>query len=140
MFPDLLAKGMKVKVGDMVVVVATNKDGSVNGKQFKVAGILESVTGPGGRDGYIHIDDAVEVLRMEEPEISEFAIRLKDFDETSRVSQQTGMACLRKELNKEGKPIFEVHTWEKLSPFLQHRAHDRRDDLFHQAHAHRHCA
>ena len=36
-----------------------------------VRGILESATGPGGRDGYIHIKDAVEILRMEEPEISE---------------------------------------------------------------------
>src|SRR4030042_874809 len=49
--PELLARGMKVNVGDMVVVIATNKDGSVNGKQLKVGGILESETGPGGRAG-----------------------------------------------------------------------------------------
>ena len=30
--PELLAKGMKVKVGDTIVIIATNKDGSVNGK------------------------------------------------------------------------------------------------------------
>ncbi len=59
LLPALLARGMNVKVGDPVVVVATNQDGSVNGKQFIVAGILEGVTGPGGRDGYIHLDDAV---------------------------------------------------------------------------------
>ena len=41
------ARGMKVNVGDTVVIIATNKDGSVNGKQFRVAGVLESVTGPG---------------------------------------------------------------------------------------------
>ena len=52
---------MKVNVGDTVVIVATNKDGSVNGKQFRVSGVLESVSGPGGRDGYIHIEDAMEV-------------------------------------------------------------------------------
>jgi len=40
--PELLAKGMKVKVGDTVVIIATNRDGSVNGKQFQVGGILES--------------------------------------------------------------------------------------------------
>ena len=114
--PELLAKGMKVKVGDMVVIVATNKDGSVNGKQFKVGGILQSVSGPGGRDGYIHIDDAVEVLRMEEPEVSEFAIRLKKFDGLHSFAAALE-ARLAKELNKEGKPIFEVHTWEQLSPF-----------------------
>jgi len=116
LIPELLAKGMKVKVGDVVVIVATNKDGSVNGKQFKVGGILQSVTGPGGRDGYIHFDDAVEVLRMEEPEVSEFAIRLKKFDGLHSFTSELETR-LAQELNKEGKPIFEVHTWEQLSPF-----------------------
>jgi len=116
LIPELLAKGMKVKVGDVVVIVATNKDGSVNGKQFKVGGILQSVTGPGGRDGYIHFDDAVEVLRMEGPEVSEFAIRLKKFDGLHGFTAALE-ARLAQELNKEGKPIFEVHTWEQLSPF-----------------------
>ena len=114
--PELLAKGMKVKVGDTVVIIATNRDGSVNGKQFQVGGILESVTGPGGRDGYIHIDDAAEVLRMDTPEISEIAIRLKNFDELQSVFG--GLKDkLGSELNKQGKPAFEVHTWQKLSPF-----------------------
>ena len=114
--PELLAKGMKVKVGDTVVVIATNRDGSVNGKQFRVGGILESATGPGGRDGYIHIDDAAEILRMDTMEISEIAIRLRDFDELHRVFDSL-KDKLSNELNKQGGPAFEVHTWEKLSPF-----------------------
>jgi putative ABC transport system permease protein len=61
--PELLARGFGTKVGDAVVLVAPNKDGSVNGKTFVVGGILESATGPGGRDGYIHINDAMDVLR-----------------------------------------------------------------------------
>jgi len=65
LIPELLARGMKIRIGDMVVIIATNKDGSVNGKQLKVGGILESATGPGGRDGYIHIEDAMDILRME---------------------------------------------------------------------------
>jgi len=116
LIPDLLAKGMKVKVGDMVVVIATNKDGSVNGKQLKVGGVLDSATGPGGRDGYVHIDDAAEILRMEEPEMSEIAIRLKDFSRMKEVYQKL-QATLGQEMNKQGKSIFEVHTWEQLSPF-----------------------
>jgi putative ABC transport system permease protein len=114
--PELLAKGMKVNVGDTVVVVATNIDGSVNGRQFRVGGILQSAHGPGGRDGYIHIDDAVELLRMEEMEISEVAIRLKDFSKLHSFHVKLA-GLLSNELNKMGKPIFEVHTWEKLSPF-----------------------
>jgi putative ABC transport system permease protein len=117
MIPVLLAKGLKVKVGDAVVVVATNVDGSVNGKQFVVSGILESATGPGGRDGYIHIEDAAEVLRMPEAEISEVAIRLKDFSRLpAAVSHLEGQ--LSEEVNKEGRSIFEVHSWEQLSPFF----------------------
>ncbi|MHB8791630.1 MAG: ABC transporter permease [Desulfobulbaceae bacterium] len=115
--PELLAKGMKVKVGDTVVIVATNQDGSVNGKQLIVAGILESVTGPGGRDGYLHIEDAAEILRLEGKEISEFAVRLKDFDRLAPVSDRLA-GLLAQELNQQDKPIFELHTWEKLSPFF----------------------
>jgi len=116
LIPDLLARGMKVKVGDTIVVLATNKDGSVNGKQLRVSGVLESVTGPGGRDGYLHIEDAMEILRMEEMEVSEVAIRLKDFSRLHAFTEKID-ALLSGELNKQGKPVFEVHNWEKLSPF-----------------------
>jgi putative ABC transport system permease protein len=114
--PELLAKGMKVKVGDPVVVIATNKDGSVNGKQFRVGGILEGVTGPGGRDGYVHIEDAADLLRMEEPEISEIAVRVKDFSRLRVVFTEIE-GRLGQEKNPTGQPAFEVHTWETLSPF-----------------------
>jgi len=115
--PELIAKGMKVKVGDMVVVIATNKDGSVNGKQFKIGGIVESATGPGGRDGYMHIKDAMDVLRMEKMAVSEIALRLSDFSALHDVHDKI-KGSLSNELNKAGKPVFEVHTWEKLSPFF----------------------
>jgi putative ABC transport system permease protein len=107
---------MKVKVGDPIVIIATNKDGSVNGKQFVVGGILEGVTGPGGRDGYVHIEDAADLLRMEEMEISEIAVRLKDFGRLQSVFKDIeGRLSLEK--NQAGQPAFEVHTWERLSPF-----------------------
>jgi putative ABC transport system permease protein len=115
--PELIANGMKVKVGDMIVIVATNRDGSVNGKQFKVGGIVEGATGPGGRDGYVHIEDALELLRMKDMEVSEIAIRLTDFNDLENVYAKLNN-ILSKELNKQGKPAFEVHTWEKLSPFF----------------------
>ncbi len=116
LIPELIAKGMKVKVGDSVVLVANNKDGSVNGKTFLVSGVLEGISGPGGRDGVIHLDDAKELLRIDGVEISEIAVRLKNMDDLPRV-----FSNLKGELasftNKEGKPVFEVHTWEDLSPF-----------------------
>ena len=111
--PELLAQGLGVKVGDTVVVVATNRDGSVNGKTFVIGGILSSATGPGGRDGYIHIDDARDLLRMTEPEVSEIAIRIKNLSDLQRVSG----ALQSKLIATEGLKDIEIHTWEKLSPF-----------------------
>jgi putative ABC transport system permease protein len=112
--PELLARGMGIKVGDTVVVVATNKDGSINGKTLLVSGILESATGPGGRDGYIHFEDAMEILRIQGQEATEVAIGLRDFGQIERVA-----VALRGRLEGggSGRPPFEVHTWAQLSPF-----------------------
>lgn len=115
--PELLAKGMNVGVGDTAVVVATNEDGSVNGYQFTVGGILRSVTGPGGRDGYIHIEDGRQILRLEEAEISEIAIRLKKISSLESVGTRLE-ETLGKELNAQGNPAFEIHSWKKLTPFF----------------------
>jgi putative ABC transport system permease protein len=116
LIPDLIAKGMKVKVGDAVVLVATNRDGSVNGKNFTIRGVLEPVTGPGGRDGYLHTDDARELLRMDEAEAMEITIRLHDLDALERVEASLA-ARLEKLTNNEGKPVLELHSWKALSPF-----------------------
>ena len=116
LLPELIAKGMQVKVGDSIVLVANNKDGSVNGQSFVVRGVLEGIAGPGGRDGIMHLEDARELLRIEEMEVSEIAIRLKNIDRMpevySRLKNELGSLT-----NKEGKPVFEIHTWQKLSPF-----------------------
>ena len=114
--PEILAKGMKLKVGDTIVLVATNLDGSVNGKTFVIRAALESATGPGGRDGYIHIEDARELLRMSQPEVSEIAMRLKDPAQVDRVSANLE-AALSDMKNKEGRSAVELHSWERLSPF-----------------------
>ena len=114
--PETLAKGMKIKIGAQIVLVATNKDGSVNGVPLVVSGIIGAMTGPGGRDGYLHIEDAYQLLRIKKGEVNEVAIRLKSFDALT-----PAFSKLNKQLsefkNKNEKPIFEIHTWEKLSPF-----------------------
>jgi putative ABC transport system permease protein len=117
LIPELIAKGMKVAIGDSIVLVATNKDGSVNGQPFTVRGILEGISGPGGRDGYVGLEDARSLLRMEEQEISEIAIRLTNPDLMKVVFGQLERA-LGEFKNKKDKPVFEIHTWEKISPFF----------------------
>jgi putative ABC transport system permease protein len=115
--PELIAKGMKVTIGDSIVLVATNKDGSVNALPFVVRGILEGISGPGGRDGVIHINDAKNLLRIDDNGVSEIAIRLKNIQ-----TMESDFAGLKQNLgslkNKMDKPVFEIHTWEKLSPFF----------------------
>lgn len=114
--PKLLAQGFGAKVGDTVVVVATNKDGSVNGKTLLVSGILESATGPGGRDGYINFDDAREILRISGKEASEIAVRVKSLVRVEEVAQSIrGGLGLGAKKQKGGG--LEVHTWSELSPF-----------------------
>jgi putative ABC transport system permease protein len=107
---------MKIAVGDSVVLVATNQDGAVNGQGFTVKGILEGISGPGGRDGYIHIDDARSLLRLSDEALSEFAVRLKR-PEALPAAMASLNATLGNELNKQGKAAFEIHDWRKLSPF-----------------------
>lgn len=116
LIPELLAKGMKVQVGDTVVLVATNVDGSVNGRNFVVQGVLEAVTGPGGRDGYLHMDDARELLRLNQPEVNEIAIRLNDLDRVNAAKAQL-MAALSGLRTPQGQPALDVHTWDQLTPF-----------------------
>ena len=114
--PEKLAKGIKIKEGSAVVMVANNREGSVNGLNFIVAGIIEDVLGPQGKEGYMHIDDAQALLRMQEPEVTEVAIRLKNFDKLDTVFADL-KSVLAQYKNPKGVPVFEIHTWEKLSPF-----------------------
>jgi putative ABC transport system permease protein len=116
LIPEIMARGMKIKPGDTVVLVATNLDGSVNGKSFTVQGVLGDVTGPGGRDGYIHMDDARALLRMTEPEVSEVAVRLKSLGQLPRAKTELA-AALSDMKNPQGQPVLDVHGWDQLSPF-----------------------
>ncbi len=109
--PENLMKGLSLKVGDEIVLVATNKDGSVNGISLRIGAVIESVLGPAGKDGYIHIDDAKMLLRMDEMEIVEIAVHLKNFDQLKNV-----FSAFKKEVVAP-KSDIEVHTWEQLSPF-----------------------
>jgi putative ABC transport system permease protein len=116
LIPDLLANGMHVKIGDTVVLVATNKDGSVNGLTFVVRGILSGLSGPGGRDSYIHIDDARHLLRMSGAETNEIVVRIKQLGEVSLVVANL-KAAFAGDRAPDGTPLFEVHSWDQLTPF-----------------------
>jgi putative ABC transport system permease protein len=115
LIPELLAKGMGVKKGDTSVLVVNNQQGSVNGLNLKVVGIVAPISGPGGRDGYFHIEDAKKILRITEPEVSEIVVRIKDVSKLKEAMKS--MQSLSTIKNQKGKPVFEIHAWTKLSPF-----------------------
>lgn len=110
--PELIAKGMKIKKGDSIVLVATNEKGSMSAKTLKVVGIAGVISGPGGKDGYIHIKDAQSLLRTK-GEINEIVIRTQKFDAIEKVVQK-----LNAFIKQTEKPKLKIHTWKKLSPFV----------------------
>jgi putative ABC transport system permease protein len=112
LIPDLLASGLHLKPGDPVVILATNRDGSVNAARLTIGGVVEGISGPGGRDGYMHIDDAQNLLRLEALEVSEVAVRLRDFGRLENAARQ-----IRGALEGARQQTWEVHTWDALSPF-----------------------
>jgi len=114
--PENLAMGLKLKAGDEVVLVANNKDGSVNGLSLRVANTIEGLLGPSGRDGFVHINDAKTLLRINGNEINEVAIRLKNPDNLNGMNKLLAEE-LSQFVNKQNKPVFEIHTWADLSPF-----------------------
>jgi len=116
LIPDLLANGMHVKIGDSVVLIATNKDGSVNGQTFTVRGILSGLSGPGGRDSYIDINDARHILRMSGAETNEIVVRLKQLNDVTQAVASL-KAALVQDRAPDGMPLFEVHSWDQLTPF-----------------------
>ncbi|PKM97288.1 MAG: ABC transporter substrate-binding protein [Elusimicrobia bacterium HGW-Elusimicrobia-3] len=130
--PQNIASGLGFKLGDEVVLVANNKDGSVNGLSFRLSGISENIMGPQGKDGYIHLEDARTLLRIEGEEVTEVAVKLKDFDRltgaTSSIKKELAdlagagqkpgaEAASGAQPGRGAKAGLEVHTWEELSPF-----------------------
>lgn len=116
LLPSLVARGLSMGVGSEAVIIATNVDGSVNGTSLIVSGIVETTVGPSGKYGYIHLDDARTLLRMESAQVSEIAVRLKNIDRLATVMQKLkiGLGAIKDE---KGLPKYEIHPWKALSPF-----------------------
>jgi ABC-type lipoprotein release transport system permease subunit len=119
--PELIAKGMNVSVGDTVVLVATNKKGSVNGMTFLVQGILESISGPGGRDGYIHIDDARNLLRIEEEEVEAEVLARHGYITLAPEATEADVLKRRDSLKAEppSQPVDSLETSDPLKATAQ---------------------
>jgi len=92
-------------MNDLVVFVTTNKDGSVNALNLKVQGLMEGVPGPQGRNGYIHINDALTLHRTQN--ITEVAVRTSDIGDATAIKNALSPLM----------PDHDVNTWNELTPF-----------------------
>jgi len=132
--PQNIAAGLSLEIGGDAVLVATNVDGSVNGLNLRISGISENILGPQGKDGYMHIDDARSLLRIENGGITEIALKLRDFGTLARTYSElkadlsqfknpdlaNSLSDSDSSPNKQaqaGGSILEIHTWQELSPF-----------------------
>lgn len=112
---EIIAKSMELKKGDEIVLIGTNAAGSVNGITLKIAGIIELAIGPEGKSGYMHLEDAKELLRMEE--VLEIALRVDKLENIEIVNEQLESLIENSFVNKDGKVTLEVHPWTKLTNF-----------------------
>lgn len=118
--PNIFAGALSIEIGDEIVMVCTNRHGSMNGTTLLVTDIVESYSGRMLNNAYIHIDDALFLMRMEEPEIAEVAVRLNSIDKISQTKQELAKALNvynQKQIANGGEPTYEIHTWNQLSPF-----------------------
>jgi putative ABC transport system permease protein len=98
-----LAVAMNIRLGDSIVIVATNKNGSVNALNLKVEGFLDSPQ----RIVFMHLNNVNTLLRTDT--ITEIVLRMKNFD---------NLAVNKKEIsNLLNNTSLDVSLWSDISPF-----------------------
>ena len=94
LIPALLAQGLKVKVGDTVVLVATKLQGSTNPKTFVGLGVLEGASGPTKGDGHITLGGPRSLLRITRPQANDIESRLNSPQRTrTKNAQRNSHLC-----------------------------------------------
>jgi ABC-type lipoprotein release transport system permease subunit len=102
-----LAKTLKAKVGDELVIVSQAADGSIANDLYQIVGLVSSGDGLADRTSvYLHLTDAQELLVLENRvhEIAVVAEELNDLDETAATIRQTIQ-----------RPALEVATWKEFA-------------------------
>lgn len=103
---DALAKAFSAKRDAEAVMLAPDRDGSLNGELAKVGGEMRAIMPGEMKIAVVPLSLAQRLLRME-GRITELAIGVNDLDDVSRIA-----ADLRAALG----PDFEVHAWDDLAP------------------------
>ncbi len=106
----LIGKGMarilKAKVGDEIVIVSQGADGSIANDSYKIVGLVDSGDEMADRMSfYLHIDDAQELLVLGE-RIHEIAITVHDLDDVPAATSEVDIALNNTKLKAEPWQVF----------------------------------
>lgn len=103
---DSLAAAFGAKAGTRVILLAPDRDGSLNGELTQVGGAMRAVLPGEMKVAVVPLSLAQKLLRME-GRVTEVAVAVDELSQLERVA-----ADLRATLG----PGFEVHGWSELAP------------------------
>nr|CCA65709.1 predicted ABC-type transport system [Stigmatella aurantiaca Sg a15] len=89
-------------------LLASDRDGVLNGEGVKLSGTLVSATPGDRRLGYLPLATAQRLLRME-GRVTEYALALNRLEDAPKVRD-----ALKAQLGDE----YEVHTWDEVQPYV----------------------
>ena len=114
MLSDTFAEELESKVGDTLVVLATNRDGYLSDAILVISGIFQT----NGLAqfltpiGYLHYEKGKSLMGLEENETMELLVNFENFDEAQEKEEflQSSITALNDELD--------MATWDESSPLL----------------------
>ncbi|MCK4460650.1 MAG: ABC transporter permease, partial [candidate division Zixibacteria bacterium] len=102
-----LAKTLRAKVGDEVVIVSQAADGSIANDLYQIVGLVSSGDGLADRTSlYLHLAEAQELLVLEN-RVHEIAVVVEDLDDLDEVA-----AAIRRTIQR---PEVEIATWHEFA-------------------------
>ncbi|MBL8910766.1 MAG: ABC transporter permease [Archangium sp.] len=103
---DALSAAFGAKQESEAVLLAPDRDGSLNGELAKVGGAMRAIMPGEMKIAVVPLGLAQRLLRME-GRVTEVAIAVDDIDRSEEIAAQVREAL---------GPAYEVHTWESLVP------------------------
>lgn len=103
---DALAAAFGAKNGAEAILLAPDRDGSLNGELATVGGAMRAIMPGEMKVAVVPLSLAQRLLRMDD-KVTELAISVEDVDKAPEIAAQ-----LREVLG----PQYEVHTWDALAP------------------------
>jgi putative ABC transport system permease protein len=105
-----LKKGIGANIGDLIIVVANNKDGFQNAIELEVVGIIEEKAAQANtRLVYLPMAKAQELLYMED-QVTEIVLKTSENADVSVLNERLNGLFMSREI--------ESNTWEDVSAFF----------------------